>query len=171
MECAVCYTSVPNCKLVCGHAFCMECVKKWYHKGTNEGCPMCRKKLYFKRMPIKKWKREAEEEKKNAIYEEAFDDILEMIKDDEFPSWLVMDELVMMEKTYNFLKKCEDVTEEDLDYLLNESGDYFSDRKTPALNKTNNFYGDVFAHEKKKNWETKKNISGSRAPGFKTHRR
>ena len=158
MECEVCYCNNANCKLVCGHSFCHDCVKTWYHKGANEGCPMCRKKLYFKRMPLKRWKKEAEEEKKDAIFSEAFDTCVEMILEGDTPSWFIMYELSMMETTYNFLKKCDDVTEEDLDYVLNESGDYFSDRKVPDKNKTNNFDGDVYAsHKKKQQWDFKKN--------------
>jgi Ring finger domain len=153
MECSVCYCNVPNCKLVCGHSFCRDCVKTWYLKGAEATCPMCRKNLYFKRMPIKKWRRDAEEEKKNVIFQEAFDECLEMIVDGDAPSWMVKDELVMMEKTFKYLKSRQDVTGEDIDYVLNETGDYFSDRR---LEKTSTHKGDIFAHEKKF-WETKKN--------------
>ena len=164
MECEVCYCNNANCKLVCGHSFCHVCVKTWYHKGANDGCPKCRKKLYFKRMPLKKWKSDAVQEKKDAVYNEAFDEILEMAKDDEFPSWLVMDELVMMEKTYSFLKKCgEEITDEDLEYILNESGDYYSDRKIHSPNKsgTKNFDGDFHRRNK---WESSR-ISNNRPQG------
>jgi hypothetical protein len=113
-------------------------------------------------MPLKKWKSDAVQEKKDAVYNEAFDEILEMVKDDEFPSWLVMDELVMMEKTYNFLKMCgEEVTDEDLEYILKESGDYYSDRKVMPPNKsgTRNFDGDFHRRNK---WETGKNSNNRR---------
>ena len=161
MECTVCYTSNSNCKLVCGHAFCLECVKKWYHKGTNDGCPMCRRKLYFKRMPIKKWAKEARDDKMLSVFQDVFDETIKCILEDEddAPSWFVMDELTMLEKTFNVLKVEEEITPEDLEYLLGESGDYFSDRKLVPKNKLNNFYGDVFAHEKKQRWDFKKNNS------------
>ena len=51
MECSVCYENTSTCKLVCGHSFCMSCIKEWYLKSEEDPtCPMCRQRLYFKGM-------------------------------------------------------------------------------------------------------------------------
>ena len=44
-ECAVCYSEVATCKLVCKHSFCKSCVKTWYQKSEEPTCPMCRQQI------------------------------------------------------------------------------------------------------------------------------
>jgi len=77
MECAVCYCNASNCKLVCGHSFCRQCVKDWYQKGSEQTCPMCRHKLYFKGMykllPV--WEEERFEQQRDEAFAEAIDQI------------------------------------------------------------------------------------------------
>ena len=116
MECAVCYNSDTRpCKLVCGHSFCMSCVKEWYLRSQNEdvSCPMCRKRLYFKGMQkvCERWENERHEQRLEEIYANCFDEVL----DDEFfhqmtteysleMSDITMDELYTMEYHFNRIK-------------------------------------------------------------------
>jgi len=118
MECAVCYEKSARCKLVCGHSFCSDCVKTWYTKGSGT-CPMCRKKIHYRRMPLKKWSEEAKENEKQAIFEESVNEYLEY-----YPDIGVLDEL---QRTFRAIKESCDA--EDIDYILNETADYYSDRR------------------------------------------
>lgn len=117
MECAVCYENCARCKLVCGHVFCSECVKKWYMNGAGT-CPMCRKKIHYRRMPLKKWKAEANENAKETVFQDALDEFLEY-----YPDIGVLDEL---QRTYRAIKK--DCSVDVIDYILNETTYYYSDR-------------------------------------------
>ena len=47
MECPVCYKTHTECKLVCGHSFCYQCITHWYQDCENNTCPMCRKDISF----------------------------------------------------------------------------------------------------------------------------
>lgn len=177
-ECHVCYEHTANCKLVCGHAFCKACVKTWYTKGGT--CPMCRKKVHYRRMPIKKWKIEAEEQKKNDIFQESFNELLEdMMQPLTFnimnpeADWepeiprdryipvidaeesvlkvhrknVPLDELVDLEKTFRALKN--DATPDEIDYILNDTSDYYSDRRTHLNQRTYSEFGHWYPHLKK----------------------
>ncbi len=158
MECPVCYEKRAHCKLVCGHEFCTSCVKKWYMKGADGGCPMCRRKVHYRRMPIKKWNAEAEEETKNTIFQETFDELLESIMQPikykicdpaadvpPTPGFVqrVSDdgnlltlhrtnmsthELADLEKTFRAIK--DECSPDELDIILNETDEYYSDRRT-----------------------------------------
>ena len=76
-DCGVCYTNEPRCKLVCGHAFCYQCVKNWYQKSEEPSCPMCRGSLYFRNMMshVDRWI----DERIEAYNEECFNAALEEI--------------------------------------------------------------------------------------------
>ena len=76
-ECAVCYSEVATCKLVCKHSFCKSCVKTWYQKSEEPTCPMCRHTLYFKGLHkiSEKW----EDERIEKLNEEAFNTAFEAI--------------------------------------------------------------------------------------------
>ena len=80
-DCGVCYTNEPRCKLVCGHAFCYQCVKCWYQKSEEPSCPMCRGSLYFRNMRshLDKW----EDERIAAYNEECFNNAFEELFDEE----------------------------------------------------------------------------------------
>lgn len=121
MECPVCYERTTNCTLVCGHQFCKTCVKTWYLKGAESSCPMCRKKVHYRRMPVKKWKEEAIEQKKQQIFEESFDTMVET--DD-----VMMYDLQDLQTTFRAIKDF--VEPDELDFILNETCDYYSDRQT-----------------------------------------
>jgi len=84
-ECAVCYSAVANCTLVCKHAFCKDCVKEWYHKSDDPTCPMCRRAMYFKGMykVAETWEQERNDKKNEDVFNEAFEAIFE---GDEFSS-------------------------------------------------------------------------------------
>lgn len=154
MECPVCYERATNCTLVCGHKFCKQCVKTWYLKGAEASCPMCRKKVHYRRMPVKKWKEEAEAEKKQRVFEESFDMLLEDIMEPlrfvmEIPGSVAPEtpgfaqeiegetltlhrinvstrELEELQTTYRAIK--DEVDPDELDFILNDTGDYYSDR-------------------------------------------
>jgi hypothetical protein len=85
MECPVCYTNKTSCKLVCGHAFCKDCVKTWYHKCEEPSCPMCRRVMYFKGMNkvIRVWEKERIIKKNEDAFNQAFDEIFEDDDDNE----------------------------------------------------------------------------------------
>jgi len=139
MECAVCYEECAHaCKLVCGHVFCTGCVKEWYRKGTGAGCPMCRRPMYFKGFHKARdaWDEEAYEARCTEILaatmETCIQEAFEMAE--YFPRKFrreilaeVMNDLREMEKTFRFLKS-ESLHPEDIDYVLNETDDYYSDR-------------------------------------------
>jgi len=154
----VCYENCANCTLVCGHKFCKSCVKTWYLKGSDGGCPMCRRKVHYRRMPVKRWRKEAEESKKETIFQESFDELLEgvmepIVFDIQGQSddvWIPrvnlnrytpvvngeiltihkknvsLTEFADLEKTFRAIK--DDCTLEELDYVLNDTDDYYSDR-------------------------------------------
>lgn len=156
MECPVCYENCANRKLVCGHEFCASCVKTWYMKGGS--CPMCRRKVHYRRMPIKKWNAEAEDEKKSVVFQESFDEILEVIMKpikyeitepgSEIPPTpgfipsvsedgkvltlhrtnMHTYELEDLEKTFRAIK--DECSPDELDIILNETDEYYSDRRT-----------------------------------------
>ncbi len=162
MECPVCYENNTNCTLVCGHKFCKACVKTWYTKGGT--CPMCRKKVHYRRMPIKKWKQEAEETKKAQVYEEAFElmleDLMEPLIIDElnvsiYRRNVPMDQLEYLERTYRAMK--DDADADEIDYVLCETFDYYSDRRVHLNKRSYSEIGHWYPHFKAP--KNKKNIS------------
>lgn len=152
MECPVCYENKTNCKLVCGHEFCKSCVKTWYMKGGS--CPMCRKKVHYRRMPIKKWKQEAEENKKSEIFQEAFDSAIEDLMEFEV-SDVPIYQLEYIERTYRAIK--DDANPDEIDYVLFETLDYYSDRRVHLNKRTYSEIGHWYPHLKAP--KIKKNIS------------
>lgn len=160
MECPVCYENRANKKLVCGHEFCGDCVKTWYMRGSGT-CPMCRRNVHYRRMPVNQWRQEAEESKKETVFQESFDELLENIMEPivvpvygnedtllHDREWLLkryipvksqdgrkltfhrknvsVADFIDLEKTYRAIK--DDCSPDDLDYVLNETDDYYSDR-------------------------------------------
>lgn len=174
MECPVCYENNATKKLVCGHEFCGECVKTWYMSGKGT-CPMCRRKLHYRRMPVNKWRDEADDSKKNNVFQESFEELLEgimrpvtvslkggeNIPDDE---WFLsrytpvksddgksvtfhrknvrVYELVDLEKTYRAIRDVCSVDE--LDCILKETDDYYSDRRVHLRNRVYSENGHVY---------------------------
>lgn len=113
MECPVCYSNIiDTCQLLCGHSFCISCIKKWYLKsGVDEAtCPMCRQKLYFKGMYKywEKWEEERHENQLEIIYGNCFDSVLENLGD--------MGELYDMEMYFNKYKN--EFAYEDIEYYV-----------------------------------------------------
>lgn len=151
MECPVCYENKTNCKLVCGHEFCKSCVKTWYMKGGS--CPMCRKKVHYRRMPIKKWKQEADENKKSEIFQEAFDCALEDLMELDFD--VPIHQLEYIERTYRAIK--DDANPDEIDFVLFETLDYYSDRRVHLNKRTYSEFGHWYPHLKAP--KIKKNIS------------
>lgn len=145
MECPVCYENNTNCKLVCGHEFCKSCVKTWYMKGGS--CPMCRRKVHYRRMPIKKWAQETQENKKNEVYQEAFEFMLEdlmepLVINDQLTLYrknIPTHELEYLERTYRAIK--DEADPDEIDYVLMESFDYYSDRRVHLNKRTYSEFG------------------------------
>lgn len=138
-ECSVCYGDEGSfVKLSCGHEFCAGCIKTWYLKGTGTGCPMCRRPVHFKgfHKVREQWDEDAWETRCSEVFAEAFDNCLSESMDmvEAFPRKYhreiladALQDLVDLEKTYRFLKH-EDLCSEDIEYVLFETGDYYSDR-------------------------------------------
>ena len=139
MECSVCYSDVgPFRTLSCTHAFCADCIKSWYLKGTGTGCPMCRRPIYFKGFHSVRdtWNEDSWDIKCNEVLNVAFDVKIEQaieisqILHKKFQRAILdhlMDDLKEIEKMFRFLK-FDGCSAEEIDYLLNETDCYFSDR-------------------------------------------
>lgn len=192
-ECPVCYENSVNCTLVCGHKFCKSCVKTWYLKGSEGGCPMCRRKVHYRRMPTRKWREEAFENQRDEIYQESFDNLIDdlltpmqfKIGDKVDESWKThvspdryipvvngdiltiyrknvrLDEVADLEKTYRAIKDVV-LDIEELDYVLNESYEYYSDRRV-HLDKRGG-YNELSGH-----WYPHQKHNGAKTSGMKTH--
>jgi hypothetical protein len=113
-ECPVCFSGVPDLKLVCGHSFCTECIKKWYMHGESHTCPMCRKNIYFRGMcRIKdEWDEDIYGTKLADIFSEYFDDIANL---DLRPQDLLF-AFTCFEYQFNNLR--DNVHVDDIEYML-----------------------------------------------------
>lgn len=128
MECPVCFEEYVCIKLICGHGVCPTCVKKWSLKGCNDGCPMCRKPMYYRgcREQRQKWA----EEKQEAEYVEFFGKIIQevsesLIEDNEERYFL--GDMRDIESTFNALKE-DGMSPDQIEYLIFEEGWYISGR-------------------------------------------
>lgn len=127
MECAVCLEDpVARCKLVCGHVFCRGCIKTWCTTGTGEGCPMCRRPVYFR--GFRGWHEEAEANRLEEIIGVIFDEIIETL-----PLDIIMDELLNAQRTWRYLVH-EGIDPDEIEYVLLETDMYFSDRCITSKN-------------------------------------
>lgn len=139
MECSICYCDTGSFqKLGCGHDFCAGCIKTWYQKGTGTGCPMCRRPIYFKgfHKVRAQWDADAWELKCSDIFGEAIDtciaDACEMAAyfTKKYRPEIIngaMEDLRDLDKTLRFLKS-EYIDAEEIEYIMMETDDYFSDR-------------------------------------------
>ena len=41
MQCVICFETTNHC-ICCNHAFCKECIHKWYMQSNSISCPVCR---------------------------------------------------------------------------------------------------------------------------------
>lgn len=131
-------------KLCCGHTFCTGCIKNWYLRGVsssgaNSACPMCRRPMYFKgfHKVRDQWDEDAWDVRCSEILSEAMDAcIVENLEMAEyFPARFKKDvlegaieDLVDIERTFRFLKS-ENLCAEDIEYVLMDTEDYYSDRR------------------------------------------
>ena len=109
-------------------------------------------------MPIKKWNLEAEETKKEQVYQDAFDSTLEDLMapisielfDGEtveiFRKSVPTHQLEYIERTYRAIK--DDCTPDDIDYVLFDTLDYYSDRRTHLNKRTYSEFGHWYPHQK-----------------------
>jgi len=131
MECSVCYDDATStCKLMCGHLFCMSCIKQWYLKSDEETtCPMCRQKLYFKGMHkyCEKWEEERHEEQIEKVYSNLFDKTIEeaqeWMNDKIHNKWIIYN-LEIMEYFFNKYKKMQWDYWEDFEDAVNDEEEY-----------------------------------------------
>lgn len=166
-ECAICYgESGSFCKLTCGHEFCAGCIKTWCQKGTGTGCPMCRRPVYFKGFYKirKEWDEEAWEVHTAEVFSEAIDEVIDTALTmaaglgHRFKSFMMkelQDDLKDLDRTYRFLKS-EGMCADDIEYVLMESGDYFSDHNIDKY-----LYDDDPVTEKVSRYPFRKSSRGS----------
>jgi hypothetical protein len=127
MECPVCFEECSCTKLVCGHSICRGCIKNWSLKGCNDGCPMCRKPMYFRgcRELKKRWEEENLETKYTATFGSILDNLfLDFFEDEdmmEFYSHVLTWDMIEIEQTFNALKDL-GYDPEDIEYLICEEG-------------------------------------------------
>ena len=115
---------------------------------------MCRKNVHYRRMPIAKWRKEAEETKKEEVYQDAFENTLEdLIAPIEICEGVVIrrknvrtDQLEYIERTYRAIK--DDASPDDIDYVLFETLDYYSDRRVHLNKRTYSEIGHWYPHQK-----------------------
>ena len=144
MECAICYSdSKAPVKLVCGHVFCRECVKSWYLKGTGSGCPMCRRPVYFRGFHKVRidWEIDSWYEQCQQLFGDRFDA--------EIEATVYLGKLCGLKRfSPKHIRDLESTFEcglidgllvDEMDYLLNESGAYFSVRR---FNRCPRYYRD-----------------------------
>jgi hypothetical protein len=131
----VCFEDCVCTKLVCGHGVCKSCIKKWYMKGCNDGCPMCRKPIYYRgcRADRQKWVEEKQEER----YSESFGALIDGVAEELFETGMQMfflEDMRDVESTFHVLKKDFDVIgsegwdSEDIEYEILDEGLYLSRR-------------------------------------------
>ena len=132
-DCPICYEENPRCRLVCGHAFHRECIKKWYMEGGDTGCPMCRKTIYFKGLykQKKKWDLERHEKRCSEVYQEFIQQLLEDARECSMLRKFFNCAFEELEEDY---KKFKDVIDdpEDLIYLLSNPTHIDVSRGPPA---------------------------------------
>ena len=157
MECPVCYASKVSCMLVCGHTFCMSCVKTWYNKSECPSCPMCRRAMYFKGMSklVEKWEAERTEKKNEDAFNQAFDEIFDDSEsdsddgydsqEDEDPYYQYYYSKFMLEEIVQLQKDYQKALELGVDFeWYMENIDYFEIEYEPRVM----MYDDVFPHQK-----------------------
>ena len=111
-ECPVCFFHDTDVKLVCGHSFCRQCVKKWY--ATSHTCPMCRQNIYFKGLyRIKRvWEKETRDARVSDIFNVHMDEIFDLDLD---PGRLLF-AIACFEHQFNSLKNL--VSVDSIEYML-----------------------------------------------------
>ena len=103
--CPVCYDRNAKCTFICKHAFCYECVQKWYEGGANS-CPMCRRSMCFKGITHSKsrW----EEQRKFTLFANLVEEIFEDLHD--------TDDIV-------FFTECLRIIQERFNYMMSKYSD------------------------------------------------
>lgn len=96
---------------------------------------MCRRPIYFKgfHKTREQWNEEAYDTRCSEILSETIDRALEqaLVMSDYFGDEMldaVMEDIADIEKTWRFLHH-EDICSDDIDYVLNETDEYYSDRR------------------------------------------
>lgn len=125
----MCLNECALTTLTCSHAMCKTCIKAWLTKGCNDGCPLCRKTLYFKGAYkcISEWSEQNYEEHLNEVLIGSFDECIESyfaeMNDDDWGKAILqhamMEDLKNIEISFNVLKEF-GYDAETIDYLINE---------------------------------------------------
>ena len=136
MECPVCFEDCVCTKLVCGHGLCKGCIKKWSLKGCNDGCPMCRRPMYYRgcRAQRKQWAEEKEEEQYTESYGRLIESTFNVLVDDGMEEFFLED-MRDIESTFNVLKREFNVLSregwdtEEIEYNILDEGLYLSEKR------------------------------------------
>ena len=153
MECPVCYCNDATCSLVCGHSFCGQCIKEWWLKSDNEcqGCPMCRRPIYFRGMKskVEQWDGERREQVAERVYARVFDEIVEDI-DDELSAGIAMFTLYAFDEQFAKMKYIDDISEEELfEMASNIFIDWITENPPPEFDEIRTFEHMLFVPKKK----------------------
>jgi hypothetical protein len=135
MECPVCLEECVCTKLVCGHGVCKSCIKAWSLKGCNDGCPMCRKPMYYRgcRAERQRWAQEKEDLQYTESFGRLIDEVFEYLMEEEM-SFFFLEDMREIESTFNVLRREFNVLgrdgweEGDIEYEILEEGLYLTPR-------------------------------------------
>jgi hypothetical protein len=127
MECSICLCDGANFTVKgCKHPFHHDCFKQWYTSKSEPACPNCRNEV-----SIKTW----DEEKKECLFKDAFETILEDFIESEFKEHKGFRRMIMMDirdiqYTINVLREEEWVDQDILEYL--EDGELLDATRKPV---------------------------------------
>ena len=153
MECPVCYCNDATCSLVCGHSFCGQCVKEWWLKSESEcqGCPMCRRAIYFRGMKSKvaEWDNERHEQMLERVYARVFDEIVDDVEDD-FGAAMAMFSLREFGENFQKMRDLDGMTEENMfDMASNIFIEFVTENPPPEYDELRTFEHMLFVPKKK----------------------
>ena len=127
MECPVCLdTCSITKKLRCGHSFCKSCTKEWYLKTECPTCPLCREKMIFDGMLNYKSKHVDDDD----VFQNIFNQFMDWYTEDGIDqSYIIMDELRIVQDTIYVMKNVYDIDDDDIYTLVMIDGRICSRRK------------------------------------------
>lgn len=128
MDCPVCFQECSTTKMVCGHSMCRDCITRWYQKGCNKDCPMCRKPICFRGLAKLKqdWDEKNIDDKYSDVLSTCIDEMCTQGFDDGMEVFLpsIMRDI---STTFNVLREL-GAGPDEIDYWIMEEGLYMSER-------------------------------------------